>query len=167
MILGKFIEDICANILQIWANLGNFFGKFAHIQTGLDNFALAQIFEGTLPNTIKNEKCTLDCKYHIIADELEEKKLYFLKQKDINDLNRELRLTKSNAELLTSRLKQWNSPFETLSSLILSKGFLDFFFFATEDGLCFCHNVNGLFDSIRNCCIPNKWRLFIDSLRGV
>ena len=36
-------------------------------------------------------------------------------------------------------------------------------FFATVDGLCFWHNVNGLFDSIEISCIPNGWRIFIDS----
>ncbi|XP_066451739.1 uncharacterized protein [Eleutherodactylus coqui] len=33
---------------------------------------------------------------------------YFPNQHDLNDLIRDLGLTKSNAELLTSRLKQWN-----------------------------------------------------------
>ena len=34
--------------------------------------------------------------------------------------------------------------------------------FATENGLCFCHNVNG-FGSIGIPSVPNDWRLFIDS----
>ncbi|KAL7849486.1 hypothetical protein SRHO_G00211090 [Serrasalmus rhombeus] len=38
----------------------------------------------------------------------EERKPYYPNQKDLNDLIKELGLTKSNAELLTSRLKQWN-----------------------------------------------------------
>ncbi|KAL7886638.1 hypothetical protein AOLI_G00043590 [Acnodon oligacanthus] len=38
----------------------------------------------------------------------EERKPYYPNQKDLNDLIRDLGLTKSNAELLTSRLKQWN-----------------------------------------------------------
>lgn len=33
---------------------------------------------------------------------------YFPNQKDLNDLIRDLGLTKSKGELLTSRLKQWN-----------------------------------------------------------
>ena len=44
-------------------------------------------------------------------------------------------------------------------------------FFASADGLCFWHNVNGLFDSIEIRSIPNDWRLFIvssnKSLKGV
>ncbi|KAL6478203.1 hypothetical protein MHYP_G00140380 [Metynnis hypsauchen] len=38
----------------------------------------------------------------------EEQKPYYPNQKDLNDLIKDLGLTKSNAELLTSRLKQWN-----------------------------------------------------------
>src|SRR3954465_15968551 len=38
----------------------------------------------------------------------EERNPYYLNQKDLSDLIRDLGLTKSNAELLTSRLKQWN-----------------------------------------------------------
>ena len=42
------------------------------------------------------------------ADEVGDRKPYFPNQKDVNDLIRDLGLTKSNAELLISRLKQWN-----------------------------------------------------------
>ena len=42
------------------------------------------------------------------TDAVEERRPYFPNQKDVNDLIRDLGLTKSNAELLTSRLKQWN-----------------------------------------------------------
>ena len=44
---------------------------------------------------------------YVLNSNLEEKKPYYLNQKDLNDLIRDLGLTKSNAELLTSRLKQW------------------------------------------------------------
>ena len=46
--------------------------------------------------------------YYGFTDALEERRPYFPNQKDINDLTRDLSLTKSNAEVLTSRLKQWN-----------------------------------------------------------
>src|SRR6218665_3857067 len=39
---------------------------------------------------------------------VEERRPYFPNQKDVNDLTRDLGLTKSNSELLISRLKQWN-----------------------------------------------------------
>jgi len=42
------------------------------------------------------------------TDAVEERRPYFPNQEDVNDLIRDLGLTKSNAELLRSRLKQWN-----------------------------------------------------------
>ena len=42
------------------------------------------------------------------TDAVEGRRPYFPNQKNINDLIRDVGLTKSNAELLTSRLKQWN-----------------------------------------------------------
>ncbi|KAM5148072.1 uncharacterized protein ACMZJ9_011728 [Mantella aurantiaca] len=54
----------------------------------------------------------LECDF---TDADDEKRPYFPNQKDINDLIRDLGLTKSNAELLTSRLKQWNLLDESVS----------------------------------------------------
>ena len=45
---------------------------------------------------------------YVLNSNLEKIKPYYPNQKDLNDLIRDLDLTKSNAELLTSRLKQWN-----------------------------------------------------------
>ncbi|XP_077148844.1 uncharacterized protein LOC143809685 [Ranitomeya variabilis] len=45
---------------------------------------------------------------YVFTDAVEERSPYFPNQKDVNDLIRDLGLTKSNAEFLTSRLKQWN-----------------------------------------------------------
>lgn len=42
------------------------------------------------------------------TDAVEERKPYFPNQNELDDLIRNLGLTESNAELLTSRLKQWN-----------------------------------------------------------
>ncbi|XP_036327947.1 uncharacterized protein LOC118740498 [Rhagoletis pomonella] len=43
--------------------------------------------------------------FNLLADN---KNSYYPNQKDMNDLIRDLGLTKSDAELLTSRLMQWN-----------------------------------------------------------
>ena len=32
-----------------------------------------------------------------------------------------------------------------------------------QNAICFCNNISGLFYSIGIPCIPNEWRLFIDS----
>ena len=45
---------------------------------------------------------------YVLNSNLKKKKPYYPNQKDLNDLIRDLGLTKSNAELLTLRLKQWN-----------------------------------------------------------
>ncbi|KAL6470805.1 hypothetical protein MHYP_G00219240 [Metynnis hypsauchen] len=94
----------------------------------------------------------------------EERKPYYPNQKDLNDLIRDLGLTKSNAELLTSRLKQWNLLDESVQVTGQRKRHQVFStFFSHQDGLCFCNNVAGLFEAIGITCNPNEWRLFIDS----
>ncbi|KAL6477291.1 hypothetical protein MHYP_G00131260 [Metynnis hypsauchen] len=89
---------------------------------------------------------------------------YYPNQKDLNDLIRDLGLTKSNAELLTSRLKQWNLLDESIQVTGQRKRHQVFStFFSHQDGLCVCNNVAGLFEAIGITCNPNEWRLFIDS----
>lgn len=93
-----------------------------------------------------------------------ETKRYYPNQKDLNDLIRDMGLTKSNAELLTSRLKQWNLLDESVKVADQRKRHRTFAaFFSNRDGLCYCHNVSGLFDAIGIVFNPQEWRLFIDS----
>ncbi|XP_061431765.1 uncharacterized protein LOC133357688 [Lethenteron reissneri] len=81
-----------------------------------------------------------------------------------NDLIRDLGLTKSNAELLTSRLKQWNLLDESVQFADQRKRQQPFCsFFTRQDGLCFSHNVGSLVEAIGIACHQNEWRLFIDS----
>jgi hypothetical protein len=87
-----------------------------------------------------------------------------LKLKDLKDLIRDIALTKSNAVLLTSRLKQWNLLDESVQVTDQRKRHQDFSSFYTRlDGLCFCQNVTGLFEAIGIACNPNEWCLFINS----
>lgn len=69
----------------------------------------------------------------------EERNPYYHHQKDLNDLIRDLCLTKSNAELLTSRtsrLKLWNLFDENVQVAGHSKYQLAFcLFFTNQDGL--------------------------------
>ena len=90
---------------------------------------------------------------------------YYPNQEDINDLIREMALTKSNAELLISRLKQWDLLDEGIritSQRKRHRGFSTFFSF--REGLCYCHDIRGLFEAIGIPCNTSDWRLFIDSL---
>jgi hypothetical protein len=80
-----------------------------------------------------------------------------LKLKDLNDLIRDLDLTKSNAEVLTSRLKQWNLLDESVQVTDQRKRHQAFSsFFTLQDWLCFCHNVTGLFEAIGIACNPKR-----------
>ncbi|XP_074027684.1 uncharacterized protein [Leptinotarsa decemlineata] len=83
---------------------------------------------------------------------------------NINHLIRDLNLLKCKAELLASRLKQWNLLHSDVRISHQRKRHAEFScFFSKEDGLCFCHDVNGLFTVIDIPCHTTEWRLFIDS----
>ena len=73
-------------------------------------------------------------------------------------------LTKFNAEILISRLKQWDlldDGVRITSQRKRHRGFSTFFSFT--DGLCYCHSVTGLFKAIGIPCNTSDWRFFIDS----
>ena len=56
--------------------------------------------------------------------------------------------TKCNAELLTSKLKQWNLLDESVQVTDQRKRHQTFsYFFSRQDELCFCNNVVGLFEA--------------------
>ena len=96
--------------------------------------------------------------------ESELKKPHFINSEDFNDLVRDLNLPKSKAELLGSRLKQWNLTKSDIRISYQRKRHEEFScFFSKEDGLCFCHDVKGLFKEIGIPCRISEWRLFIDS----
>ena len=82
---------------------------------------------------------------------------HFPNQEELNDLIRDMGLTKSNAELLTSRLKQRNLLDTSCRSSLSRKRhemFSKYFFVAGS--LCFCHDVDGLFQEIGILHDPNK-----------
>jgi len=82
----------------------------------------------------------------------------------VNDLFRELELSKSKAELLGSVLKQWNllekniriSSFRSRHQQLVP-------FFGKEDALVFCYDVDGLMNALGIKYDQQKWRLFIGS----
>ncbi|GBP54408.1 hypothetical protein EVAR_29484_1 [Eumeta japonica] len=89
---------------------------------------------------------------------------HLINSEEFDDLVRDLNLPKLKAEILGSRLKQWNL---LKNDVIISdqrkrhKTFSGFF--TKEDGLCYCNDVKGLFEAIGIPCISSEWRLFIDS----
>ncbi|XP_076038052.1 uncharacterized protein LOC143023412 [Oratosquilla oratoria] len=71
-------------------------------------------------------------------------------------------LTKSNAELFISRMKQWNLVKEEVQVTSQRSRHEPFSgFYTLRDGLCFCHDVPGLFDNIGVPFVPKEWRNFI------
>lgn len=89
---------------------------------------------------------------------------HLINSKEFNDLVRDLNLPKLKAEILASRLKQWNLLKKDVKVSDQRKRHEIFSgFFTKEDGLCYCNDVKGLFDAIGIPCVPSEWRLFIDS----
>ncbi|GBN26262.1 hypothetical protein AVEN_88691-1 [Araneus ventricosus] len=73
---------------------------------------------------------------------------------------------KNKAEILASRLQQWNlleenvrvTPFHTRHLLFES-------FFKKEESIVFCCDIHGLLKELHIAHEPNEWRLFIDVLK--
>lgn len=89
---------------------------------------------------------------------------HLITQGELNDLVRDLDLPKSKAELLGSRLQQWNLLDKGVKVSIYRKRqspLTDFF--AVEDDLVFCHDIPSLMTELNVQYTPDKWRLFIDS----
>ena len=93
-------------------------------------------------------------------------------QEDLNDLARDLCLSKQQSELLASRLKQWNLVQEDVRIISFRNRNKDLTsFFDMVNKLCYCTNIPGLFTSLGLPHNPSDWSLFIDSskrsLKGV
>lgn len=96
-----------------------------------------------------------------------EEKPQFLTQSDLNDLVRDFNLTKENAELLESRLKERNLLAEGTTFYWYrnrEKNFLKFF--SQHESLIFYNNVAGVMKLLGLANYKaDDWRLFIDSFK--
>ena len=97
---------------------------------------------------------------------------HWITQEDLNDLARDLYLSKQQSELLASRLKQWNLVQEDVritSFMNRNKDIASFL--DRENKLCYCTKIPGFFTSLGLSHNPSDWRLFINSskrsLKGV
>lgn len=91
-------------------------------------------------------------------------KPHLISQAELNDLVRDLKLAKSQSELLASRLKEWNlleGDVHISDFRKREKRFANCF--AQEGTLVYCTNVDNLFDALGHTHDPSDWRLFIDS----
>ena len=110
------------------------------------------------------------------ASELGYRIPHFITQGDFNDIIRDGNLSKATAELIGSRLKEWNlvaSDFKITSARKRENAvkFDECFALHEDSGIVYCKNVNELFKQIGHTYVADEWRLFVDSsatsLKGV
>jgi hypothetical protein len=82
----------------------------------------------------------------------------------LNDLVRDLKLTKNQSELLASRLQDWNllNPGVKVTSFRRRTAALSNIFSMAGD-LCYCNNIFALFTEFGIEYDKEEWRLFIDA----
>ena len=74
---------------------------------------------------------------------------HFSTKQELDDLIRDLDLTKSGAELLTSRLNEWNLLGDDCRSTTYRNRRLGFsVYFDVVEDLCYCKDVEGLFRAV-------------------
>ena len=89
---------------------------------------------------------------------------HLINQNDLNDLARDLNLSKNQAELLGSRLQQWNLlAADTKITSFRSRQTTLAAFFEMKETLCYCSNIDKLLQELGIVHHPEEWRLFIDS----
>ena len=93
--------------------------------------------------------------------------IHLINNDDLCDLVRDLALTKGQAELLGSRLKEFNllSP-GTRTSQFRHRHKELVQFFAMSDNMCYCTDIQGLMSSLGVEHKTEAWRLFIDSSKA-
>ena len=88
----------------------------------------------------------------------------FINQELWNDLVPDLYLSKEKAEILGSRLQQWNllEPGTTISSFRSRNQNLAGYY-ASAENICYCKDIGGLISELGCEHNPADWRLFINS----
>jgi hypothetical protein len=87
-----------------------------------------------------------------------------LTQEDLNDIVRDLKLSKKQAELLCSRVKGWNLLHQDTKVCFYGghhEEFKNFFFL--EDGVIFFNDVCSVMEVFSHDYNPDQWCLFVDS----
>lgn len=85
-------------------------------------------------------------------------------QEELNDLIRDLGLSKQASELLASRLKEKNCLQPDIKITIYRTREVKLVpYFSQDEDLIYCNNIPGLFRQMGIQFVPGDWRLFIDS----
>ena len=96
---------------------------------------------------------------------------HFPNQNELDDLTRDLGLTKAKAEILSSRLKEWNllAPSRKISKPRKRHvTFANFYAMSTDSdhpSLCYCTDIQGLFQEIGIAYLASDWRFVIDRFK--
>lgn len=89
---------------------------------------------------------------------------HLITQGELNDLVRDLDLSKSKAELLASRLQGWNLLAEDAKVSVFRVRHEPYVpFYSMKDDVLFCSDIDGLMNALNLQHCPRDWRLFIDS----
>lgn len=89
---------------------------------------------------------------------------HLISRAELNDLIRDLNLSKSQSELLASRLKGWNLLQSDVNITFFRKRHIELTqYFLQKGDLVYCSDINNLFDALGHKHDPGNWRLFIDS----
>lgn len=89
---------------------------------------------------------------------------HLITQNKLNDLVRDLGLSKQKSELLGSSFQEWNLLDKNVSVSLYRKRNITFAsFYKMEGSLCFCCDIDGLMNELNMKHVPSEWRIFIDS----
>jgi hypothetical protein len=89
---------------------------------------------------------------------------HLLTQGDLNDLIRDLSLSKQQSELLGSRLSGWNLLHHDTKVCFYRNRQREFQnFYSEANGLVYCNNIDYVMDELGHEHKTSEWRLFIDS----
>lgn len=117
----------------------------------------------TSPSTSSEETDDSDASTATIQ---EEKRPKLLAQAELNDLTRDLGLSKESAQLLGSRLRENNLL--TAGTTFFwyrdrEREFRQYFTMNEDVSLVYCNNIKKLIEAMGLSYVPAEWRLFIDS----
>lgn len=92
---------------------------------------------------------------------------HLVSQPELNDLARDLYLTKEGTEVLGSRLQQWNLlTTDTKTTFARRRNEKIANFFEMKEGFCLCRDPAAVMDVLSCPRNPEEWRLFIDSSKS-
>ena len=97
------------------------------------------------------------------ATEKNSPETHFLTQGDLQDLARDLNLSKEKSEILASRLKQWNFLQNSVNITNFRKRHFDLkeaAFFCLKEDICYCVDMHGLMHPLDQEYEKSDWRLF-------